>query len=333
MGGAFSGNNQFPATPPRITASWSPSAWKGSSKRWRSGSPALPTRGPEGGVGGYEAVPGGHVRTGRPLCRRGPAHGRRGVRPGPPPGAAGHRGHLRQSAPQGSGDLPGGHSVPLVRLYVRDAGELGAPATPSCASTSIWPLYEADRAKGLSLEEAYQYLAMLLVNCNSACVVYSEARSHGFLKRTAPAAPSPSAASSPTAAARSMSCPTWCWRRSGRSTWAATTWWSALQTTPPEDFILLACEVARDVGGQAEVPGDKTAVANLERDGMTRQQANDYAVVGCTSPHRGRAELQYPRGHHLSARHSGAGLEQRRPPDDRSPAGPENRRSRRICQL
>ena len=36
------------------------------------------------------------------------------------------------------------------------------------------------RAKGLSLEEAYQYLAMLLVNCNSACVVYSEARSHGF---------------------------------------------------------------------------------------------------------------------------------------------------------
>ena len=42
------------------------------------------------------------------------------------------------------------------------------------------PYYEADKAKGLSLEEAYQYLAMLLINCNSACVVYSEMRSHGF---------------------------------------------------------------------------------------------------------------------------------------------------------
>ena len=42
------------------------------------------------------------------------------------------------------------------------------------------PYYEADKAKGLSLQEAYEYLAMLLINCNSACVVYSEMRSHGF---------------------------------------------------------------------------------------------------------------------------------------------------------
>ena len=50
------------------------------------------------------------------------------------------------------------------------------------------------------------------------------------------------------------------------------------------------------MGGKLKFLGDKTAVANLERDGMTRQQANDYAIAGCTSPTVGRPQLQHPRG-------------------------------------
>ena len=157
------------------------------------------------------------------------------------------------------------------------------------------PLYEADRAKGLSLEEAYQYLAMLLVNCNSACVVYSEARSHGFAGNCSGCSftiggvkPDGSCAVNELSylvleAERAVNM--------GSDDVVV-----RIADNTPEDFILLACEVARDVGGKLKFLGDKTAVANLERDGMTRQQANDYAVVGCTSPTVGGLSYNIPGG-------------------------------------
>ncbi len=67
-----------------------------------------------------------------------------------------------------------------------------------------------------------------------------------------------------------------------------------LNDNTPEDFTLLACEVARDVGGKLKFLGDKTAIANLEQDGMTRQQANDYAIAGCTSPTVGGLSYNIP---------------------------------------
>lgn len=157
------------------------------------------------------------------------------------------------------------------------------------------PYYEADKAKGLSLEEAYQYLAMLLINCNSACVVYSEMRSHGFAGSNSGCSftiggvkPDGSCAVNDLSylileAERAVNM--------GSDDVVV-----RLSDNTPEDFSLLACEVARDVGGKLKFLGDKTAIANLERDGMTRQQANDYAIAGCTSPTVGGLSYNIPGG-------------------------------------
>lgn len=157
------------------------------------------------------------------------------------------------------------------------------------------PYYEADKAKGLSLEEAYQYLAMLLINCNSACVVYSEMRSHGFAGNNSGCSftiggvkPDGSCAVNDLSylileAERAVNM--------GSDDVVV-----RLGDNTPEDFSLLACEVARDVGGKLKFLGDKTAIANLERDGMTRQQANDYAIAGCTSPTVGGLSYNIPGG-------------------------------------
>lgn len=157
------------------------------------------------------------------------------------------------------------------------------------------PYYEADKAKGLTLEEAYQYLAMLLINCNSACVVYSEMRSHGFAGNNSGCSftiggvkPDGSCAVNDLSylileAERAVNM--------GSDDVVV-----RLSDNTPEEFSLLACEVARDVGGKLKFLGDKTAIANLERDGMTRQQANDYAIAGCTSPTVGGLSYNIPGG-------------------------------------
>ena len=157
------------------------------------------------------------------------------------------------------------------------------------------PYYEADKAKGLTQEEAYQYLAMLLINCNSACVVYSEMRSHGFAGNNSGCSftiggvkPDGSCAVNDLSylileAERAVNM--------GSDDVVV-----RLNDNTPEDFTLLACEVARDVGGKLKFLGDKTAIANLERDGMTRQQANDYAIAGCTSPTVGGLSYNIPGG-------------------------------------
>ena len=157
------------------------------------------------------------------------------------------------------------------------------------------PYYEADKARGLSLQEAYEYLAMLLINCNSACVVYSEMRSHGFAGNNSGCSftiggvkPDGSCAVNDLSylvleAERAVNM--------GSDDVVV-----RLNDNTPEDFALLACEVARDVGGKLKFLGDKTAIANLERDGMTRQQANDYAIAGCTSPTVGGLSYNIPGG-------------------------------------
>lgn len=157
------------------------------------------------------------------------------------------------------------------------------------------PYYEADKAKGLSLQEAYEYLAMLLINCNSACVVYSEMRSHGFAGNNSGCSftiggvkPDGSCAVNDLSylileAERAVNM--------GSDDVVV-----RLNDNTPEDFTLLACEVARDVGGKLKFLGDKTAIANLERDGMTRQQANDYAIAGCTSPEVAGLSYNIPGG-------------------------------------
>lgn len=159
----------------------------------------------------------------------------------------------------------------------------------------LYPYYEASRAQGMTLEAAYELTAMLLVNCNSACVVYSEARSHGFAGNCSGCSftiggvkPDGSCAVNDLSylvleAERAVNM--------GSDDVVV-----RIGEGTPEDFVLLACDVARDVGGKLKFLGDQTAIANLERDGMTREQANDYAIVGCTSPAVGGLSYNIPGG-------------------------------------
>lgn len=159
----------------------------------------------------------------------------------------------------------------------------------------LYPFYETSRAAGMTGQEAYELLAMLLVNCNSDCVVYSEKRSHGFAGNNSGCSftiggvkPNGESAVNELSyllleAERTVNM--------GSDDVVV-----RIGDNTPDDFILLACDVARDVGGKLKFLGDKTAIANLERDGMRREQANDYAIVGCTSPTVGGLSYNIPGG-------------------------------------
>ena len=203
-GGAFCGNNQFPghASPDYgQLLHWAPRAcWS----RLSSSSAGRRTR-PSGRAGGHEAVSGGPGGAGDQYAaeaRRWPGR----VRPQP----ARELLEIAEICDRCLANLPkvsGRPSSPCGSATSVSCWRTGAPATPSLRIDQyLDPYYEADRAKGLSCQEAYEYLAMLLINCNSACVVYSECAPTG-LPATTRAAPSPSAASSPTAAAPSTTCP------------------------------------------------------------------------------------------------------------------------------
>ena len=159
----------------------------------------------------------------------------------------------------------------------------------------LYPYYQASRAQGMTLDEAYQYTAMLLVNCNSDCVVYSEMRSHGFAGNNSGCSftvggvhPDGSCAVNDLSylvleAERAVNM--------GSDDVVV-----RIGENTPDEFVLFACQVARDVGGKLKFLGDWTTIANLELDGMTREQANDYAIVGCTSPAVGGLSYNIPGG-------------------------------------
>ncbi len=159
----------------------------------------------------------------------------------------------------------------------------------------LYPYYQRSRAEGMDDQTVYELLAMLMINCNSACVVYSEARSHGFAGNNSGCSftiggvkPDGSCAVNELSylvleAERTVNM--------GSDDVVV-----RIGDNTPDEFVLLACDVARDVGGKLKFLGDRTAVANLERDGMTREQANDYAIAGCTSPVTGGISYNIPGG-------------------------------------
>lgn len=159
----------------------------------------------------------------------------------------------------------------------------------------LYPYYLRSRAEGMTDGEAYQLIAMLLINCNSDCVVYSEARSHGFAGNNSGCSftiggvrPDGSCAVNEVSlllleAERAVNM--------GSDDVVV-----RIGPDTPEDFVLLACDVARDVGGKLKFLGDQTAIRNLMLDGMTEEQANDYAIVGCTSPVVGGLSYNIPGG-------------------------------------
>ncbi len=157
------------------------------------------------------------------------------------------------------------------------------------------PYYHADRARGLTDQQAYEYLAMLLVNCNSACVVYSDARSRGFAGNNSGCSftiggvkPDGSCAVNELSylvleAERSVNM--------GSDDVVV-----RIADNTPDAFLMAACEVARDGGGKLKFLGDKTTVENLMRCGMPRELANDYGIAGCTSPEVAGVSYNIPGG-------------------------------------
>lgn len=159
----------------------------------------------------------------------------------------------------------------------------------------LYPYYLRSKEEGMTDDEAYQLIAMLLINCNSDCVVYSEARSHGFAGNNSGCSftiggvkPDGSCAVNEVSrllleAERAVNM--------GSDDVVV-----RIGPNTPDDFVLLACDVARDVGGKLKFLGDQTAIRNLMLDGMTEEQANDYAIVGCTSPVVGGLSYNIPGG-------------------------------------
>ena len=159
----------------------------------------------------------------------------------------------------------------------------------------LYPYYLRSKAEGMSDQTACELLAMLLINCNSDCVVYSEARSHGFAGNN-------SGCSFTIGGIRpDGSCAVNEVSRLVLEAERAVNMGSddivvRIGPNTPDDFVLLACDVAREVGGKLKFLGDQTAISNLMLDGMTEAQANDYAVAGCTSPVVGGLNYNLPGG-------------------------------------
>lgn len=159
----------------------------------------------------------------------------------------------------------------------------------------LYPYYLRSREAGMDEQTACELLAMLLINCNSDCVVYSEARSHGFAGNNSGCSFTIGGVRPDgTCAVNEVS-------RLVLETERAVNMGSddivvRIGPETPDDFVLLACDVARDVGGKLKFLGDRTVIANLKLDGMTQPQANDYAVAGCTSPVVGGLNYNIPGG-------------------------------------
>lgn len=59
----------------------------------------------------------------------------------------------------------------------------------------------------------------------------------------------------------------------------------------PNDFLIKACEVAKDLHGKFKFISDDTAIMQLLSDGKTPEMARDYVVVGCNFPSVARYSL------------------------------------------
>lgn len=152
------------------------------------------------------------------------------------------------------------------------------------ADQYLYPFYRRDLERGtLTHEQAYELIALLLIKCNEFCVVYSESRSHGFAGSTSGTSftlggvtPDGACAVNPLSylfleAERDVDL-------------SSEDLVIRVADSIPEDFLLLSCAVAKDVGGKLKFVGDNTAIRQMLADDRPLSMANDYAIVGCTSP-------------------------------------------------
>ncbi len=164
------------------------------------------------------------------------------------------------------------------------------------ADRYLYPYYKHDRDAGLLTDrEAFELCANLLVNCNCACVVYSEHRVHGFAGNNSGCSVTLGGVTPEgECAVNELS-------HLFLDAEAAVCLGSddivvRIADNTPHDFLLHACRVARQVGGKLKFLGDKTTISNLELDGVPTELARDYAIAGCTSPIVGGQVYNVPGG-------------------------------------
>ena len=164
------------------------------------------------------------------------------------------------------------------------------------ADQYLYPFYRRDVDSGvLDGQTAYELCASLLINCNCACVVYSEHRVHGFAGNNSGCSftlggvtPEGRCAVNELSylflEAEALVC-------MGSDDMVI-----RIADNTPDEFLLAACRVARQVGGKLKFLGDKTTISNLELDGVPTELARNYAIAGCTSPEVGGQVYNIPGG-------------------------------------
>ena len=164
------------------------------------------------------------------------------------------------------------------------------------ADQYLYPFYSRDREAGLLDDQtAFDLCANLLINCNCACVVYSDRRVRGFAGNNSGCSltlggvtPQGECAVNELSHllldAETVVC-------MGSDDLVV-----RIADNTPDDFLLHACRVARQLGGKLKFLGDKTTISNLEFDGVPTEIARDYAIAGCTSPEVGGQVYNIPGG-------------------------------------
>lgn len=164
------------------------------------------------------------------------------------------------------------------------------------ADQYLYPFYRRDKEAGLLDDQtAFELCASLLINCNCACVVYSEHRSHGFAGNNSGCSFTLGGVT-PDGACAVNELSYLFLDAEVAVCMGSDDLVVRISDNTPEDFLLHACRVARQVGGKLKFLGDRTTVSNLMLDGIPAPVANNYAIAGCTSPVVGGQVYNVPGG-------------------------------------
>mgnify|MGYP002599708892 FL=1 len=164
------------------------------------------------------------------------------------------------------------------------------------ADQYLYPYYRRDREEGrLDGQLAFELCASLLVNCNCACVVYSEQRVHGFAGNNSGCSVTLGGVT-PEGACAVNELSYLFLDAEETVCMGSDDLVIRIADNTPDDFLLAACRVARQVGGKLKFLGDRTTVSNLELDHVAPETARDYAIAGCTSPVVGGRVYNVPGG-------------------------------------
>ena len=164
------------------------------------------------------------------------------------------------------------------------------------ADQYLYPFYQRDIEAGrITRAEAYELIALLLIKCNEFCVVYSEHRSHGYAGNCSGTAFTLGGVKADGSCA--VNDVSYLFLEAENDVNLSSEDMVIRVTHDmPEDFLLLACTVARDVSGKLKFVGDQTCIQQMLYDERPLEMARDYAIVGCTSPTVGGRSLDIPGG-------------------------------------